>query len=52
MVPKWFDKSPDLTHARNIDDLRTALRLARDAYTAERAARTAFGHAPYHYDRC
>ena len=50
MIPKWFDKRPGQTHARNIDDLRAALGLARDAYTSERAARTAFGHASYHYE--
>jgi hypothetical protein len=50
MIPKWFDKRTDRTHAQNIDDLRTALALARDAYTSERTPRTAFGHASYHYD--
>ena len=50
MIPKWFDKRPGQTHGRNIDDLRAALGLARDAYTSERAARTAFGHASYHYE--
>ena len=32
MVPKWFDKSPALTHEQNFEQLREALRLARDAY--------------------
>ena len=50
MIPKWFDKRPDRTHEQNIDDLRAALDLARDAYTSERTARTAFGHASYHYE--
>jgi len=49
MVPKWFDKSPGRNPAENIDDLRRALALARDAYMADRAARTAFGHAASHY---
>ncbi len=31
MVPKWFDKSPQLTHAQNFEQLRHALRLAREA---------------------
>lgn len=31
MVPKWFDKSPALTHEQNFEQLRQALRLARDA---------------------
>ena len=32
MVPKWFDKAPALTHEQNFEQLRQALRLARDAY--------------------
>lgn len=35
MVPKWFDKSPDLSHEQNFEQLRTALRLARDSYLSE-----------------
>ncbi len=38
MVPKWFDKSPALTHEQNFEQLRTALRLARDAYLSADAA--------------
>ena len=34
MVPKWFDKSPALTHAQNFEQLREALRVARGAYLA------------------
>jgi len=49
MVPKWFDKSADRTPADNLADLRRALALARDAYTADRAPRSAFGHAAAHY---
>ena len=40
MVPKWFDKSPDLTHDQNFEQLRTTLRLARDAYMSEPAPMT------------
>ncbi len=32
LVPKWFDKNPALTDADNERQLRTALRLATDAY--------------------
>ncbi|MEO8022723.1 hypothetical protein [Polaromonas sp.] len=32
MVPKWFDKSAELTHEQNFEQLREALRTARDAY--------------------
>jgi hypothetical protein len=34
MVPKWFDKSPALTQEQNAEQLREALRAARDAYLA------------------
>jgi hypothetical protein len=42
MVPKWFDKSPELTNEDNFNQLRTALGLARDAYLAAGSS-TAFG---------
>ena len=38
MVPKWFDKSPALTHAQNFEQLRQSLRLAQAAYVAEDVA--------------
>ncbi len=34
MVPKWFDKSPGLTHEQNFEQLREALRIARESYLA------------------
>jgi hypothetical protein len=34
MPPKWFDKSPNLTHEQNAEQLREALRAARAAYLA------------------
>ena len=34
MMPKWFDKSPDLTPADNVAQLRRSLRLATDAFLA------------------
>lgn len=40
MVPKWFDKSPGLTHEQNAEQLREALRIARDAYLGAGAALT------------
>ena len=30
MVPKWFDKNPDLSNEDNFDQLRLSLSLARD----------------------
>ncbi len=38
MVPKWFDKSPALTHEQNFEQLRQALRLAREAWLGVDAA--------------
>jgi hypothetical protein len=32
MVPKWFDKSPGLTHEQNFEQLREALRSAAESY--------------------
>ncbi len=49
MAPKWFDKNLALTNDDNFDQLRLALTLAAEAYTAP-AARTAFGHFAAHYD--
>ncbi len=49
MIPKWFDKTPGRSNARNIDDLRASLLLAADAYASNSAPRTAFGHAAFHY---
>jgi hypothetical protein len=38
MVPKWFDKSPALTHEQNFEQLRESLRNAREALLATRGA--------------
>ena len=38
MVPKWFDKSPALTHEQNFEQLRLSLRNARDALLTTREA--------------
>jgi L-alanine-DL-glutamate epimerase-like enolase superfamily enzyme len=52
MVPKWFDKDPELSNEANVDQLRDALVLAREAYTADPTPRTAFGQFAAHYPRC
>src|SRR5208282_5626358 len=52
MVPKWFDKDPALSDAANVDQLRCALALARDAYLADAIPRSAFGHYAAHYAEC
>ena len=49
LAPKWFDKNPALSNEENFDQLRLALRLARDAYLSGGAA-TAFGHFIAHYE--
>jgi L-alanine-DL-glutamate epimerase-like enolase superfamily enzyme len=43
MAPKWFDKSPALSDEENLEQLRTSLALARDAYLAG-SPNTACGH--------
>lgn len=42
MVPKWFDKSPELSHEDNFNQLRTALSIARRHLLAAGEG-TAFG---------
>jgi L-alanine-DL-glutamate epimerase-like enolase superfamily enzyme len=48
LAPKWFDKDLTLSNEDNFEQLRLALRLARDAYL-DGSARTAFGHFAAHY---
>ncbi len=43
MVPKWFDKSPDLSNEDNFNQLRLSLNRAKDAYIETgKKATTAF----------
>ncbi|MFZ2738177.1 MAG: enolase C-terminal domain-like protein [Burkholderiaceae bacterium] len=49
VVPKWFDKNPNLTDADNFEQERTVLRLARQAYLSEHRPATAFGHFARHH---
>lgn len=55
MMPRWFDKSPGLSVAQNIDQLRCALRLGLETL-AEVGQDTAFGlHVrakPLHHAAC
>jgi hypothetical protein len=44
MIPKWFDKRPEKTPGRTIDDLRRSLILARGLYLRLGRVNTAFGH--------
>ncbi|WP_332813128.1 enolase C-terminal domain-like protein [Ramlibacter sp.] len=50
MAPKWFDKNLQLSNEDNFDQLRQVLRLAREAYLADAAPATAFGHFARHHD--
>ena len=43
LAPKWFDKDPRLSNEQNFDQLRLALRIAREGYLAG-GRNTAFGH--------
>jgi len=49
MVPKWFDKSADLTNEDNFDQLRLALAVYSEAVGANGLA-TPFGHYADLYD--
>ena len=42
LVPKWFDKRPELTPAQTVDGLRRALTIARGLYLAQAGFQTAF----------
>jgi hypothetical protein len=50
MAPKWFDKNLQLSNEDNFGQLRTVLRLAREAYLSDAAPATAFGHFARHHD--
>lgn len=43
LVPKWFDKRPQLSPAQTVDGLRRSLAIARDLYLAHTGLDTAFG---------
>jgi hypothetical protein len=43
LVPKWFDKRPELSPAQSVDGLRRSLEIARGLYLAQTDFRTAFG---------
>lgn len=43
IVPKWFDKNPNLSNLDNFNQLRRSLRLYRDAILGN-GSQTAFGH--------
>lgn len=50
MAPKWFDKNLALSNEDNFDQLRTVLRLAREAYLSDATPAAAFGHFARHHD--
>jgi len=49
LAPKWFDKNPALSNEQNFEQLRVALRIAREGYLAG-GRNTAFGHWSSLYD--
>lgn len=42
LVPKWFDKRPELSPAQTVDELRRSLEIARGLYLARTGFQTAF----------
>ncbi|MET3909474.1 hypothetical protein ABID59_003831 [Bradyrhizobium sp. S3.3.6] len=42
LVPKWFDKRPELSPAQTVDELRRSLAIARGLYLARTGFLTAF----------
>jgi L-alanine-DL-glutamate epimerase-like enolase superfamily enzyme len=50
MAPKWFDKNLALSNEDNFEQLRSVLRMARDAYLSDAKPATAFGHFARHHD--
>lgn len=50
MAPKWFDKNLALSNEDNFDQLRSVLRLAREAYLSDASKASAFGHFARHHD--
>ncbi|MEY9597564.1 hypothetical protein ABIF74_002256 [Bradyrhizobium japonicum] len=42
LVPKWFDKRPELSPAQTVDGLRRSLEIARGLYLARTGFLTAF----------
>jgi hypothetical protein len=48
MVPKWFDKRPEISNGENVAQLASALRIARDAYLSQARYPSAFApHAAH-----
>jgi L-alanine-DL-glutamate epimerase-like enolase superfamily enzyme len=43
MVPKWFDKRPQLSLEQTVAELRRSLTIARELYLGHRGFETAFG---------
>lgn len=42
LVPKWFDKRPELSPAQTVDELRRSLQIARGLYLGQTEFQTAF----------
>lgn len=48
LAPKWFDKNPVLSSEQSFEQLRTSLRLAREAYLGG-GVNSGYGHFIAHY---
>lgn len=49
MAPKWFDKNLQLSNEDNFGQLRSVLRMAREAYLSDASPASAFGHFARHH---
>ena len=49
MVPKWFDKTKDLSNEDNFEQLRNSLRIARNAYLSDALPRSAWQYFSHYY---
>ena len=48
LVPKWFDKRPQLSPEQTVDGLRRSLLIARELYLSHRNFESAFGLQTFH----
>jgi len=50
MVPKWFDKDIALSNEDNFEQLRSALKITRSAYLADKKFKTAWQYFIHNYN--
>jgi hypothetical protein len=49
MVPKWFDKSKELSNEDNFNQLRKSLIITRDAYQSDRTLKNTWQYFSHYY---